>query len=568
MPLQDALILLLAAVAVVPLVQRLRWSPVLGYLVAGAAIGPFGLAFIKGSATVAGLAELGVVFLLFAVGLELSLERLKVMRRLMLGLGSLQVVVTGGLIGAAVWWLGLGLIPAIIIGGGLAFSSTAFVLQLLVERHEQATRYGRVAFAILLLQDLAFVPMIALVPSFAVAGAAVTTAIALAAAKAVVALVVVFTVGKIVIRPAYRTIAATKNADLFVATTLLIVLGTGWALQQGGVSMALGAFLAGLLLAESEYRHQIEADIRPFRGILLGLFFMSAGMAIDPLVVMRHGFAVMAGLVALMVGKAVVIGVLGRATGLAWPVAVRAGLTLAQGGEFAFVLFAAAEAARLLSADTGQVLYAIVALSMLATPAAAFAGRALSEYLTRRAAADPARISAAEQELAGHVVIAGFGWVGQTVAKVISGCGIPYLALDLNHGRVARLRARGVPIYYGDASQIGVLRAAGIERARAAVITMDQPAAASRAVGALRTAAPDLAILVRARDTRHGRELGRGGATAVVPETVEASLQLGGHLLAAVGTSQDDITRVIDALRRQDYAALDEPDSGQSAVED
>ncbi|HET6519918.1 MAG TPA: monovalent cation:proton antiporter-2 (CPA2) family protein [Geminicoccaceae bacterium] len=559
---QDVLVFLSAAVAVVSAFHWLRISPVLGYLAAGMLIGPHGLGLIEDTEEGHALADLGVVFLLFTIGLELSLERLRVMRRLVFGLGTLQVVVSGLVIGGGAVALGASVEAAVVIGGGLALSSTAFVLQLLKERGEQATRFGRAAFAVLLLQDLAVVPMLTLVPLLARDEPSLLAALGLAALKAAVALAVVAAAGRLLLRPVFRIVAAARNPELFVAAVLLVVLGAGWVMTQGGLSMALGAFLAGVLLSETAYRHQVEADIRPFRGILLGLFFMVIGMAMDLGLVLRRLPELALLVAAVLAAKAVVLAALCRAFGERRDVALRVGLLLAQGGEFGFVLFGAAMAAGLLPPATGQLLLATIALSMVVTPALAALGARLSARLAPPVADDRAALGEAAEHLADHVVIAGFGRVGQTVAHLLAAGGIPYLALDLDHARVTTCRARGLPVFYGDADRIDVLTAAGVERARAAVITMDRVAAATQAVTALRASFPELRIFARARSRRHARLLAGRGATAAVPEAIEASLQLGGIVLDAVGVGRDAVTRLIDGFRAGDYAGLEEITGG------
>ncbi|MCH8202882.1 MAG: cation:proton antiporter [Proteobacteria bacterium] len=556
--LHDVLVFLVAAVVVVPVFRRLRSSPVLGYLAAGLLIGPHGLAFIRDTESAHTLAEFGVVFLLFMIGLELSFGRLRVLKRYVFGLGSLQVAVTGLLIGGIAWKLGATVEAAAIIGGGLALSSTAFVLQLLVERGERATRFGQVSFAILLLQDIAVVPLLILVTLLGQGEGSFIAAVGGATIRAVVALVLVVGIGRLILRPIYRIIAGTKSSELFVATTLLTVLGTGWLVSLGGLSMALGAFLAGLLLSETEYRHQVEADIQPFRGILLGLFFMTVGMSINIPLVGTHVGQIAALFVALLIGKSIVTAALCRGFGLPFSVSVRAGMLLSQGGEFGFILFASASALGVIPMETAQVLLAVIALTMAATPAMDYLGNRGFNFLAKQEREPVTGTDEISDDLEDHLVIAGFGRVGQTVASVLSAGGIPFVALDLDPDRVSKCRRIGLPVFFGDAGQIEVLKAAGANRAKGAVITIDQPATASRLVAALKEYAPDLEIFVRARDLSHSRQLEIAGATAVVPETIEASLQLGGIVMNAMGITPDEVAAIIDDLRQDDYEKLRE----------
>ena len=552
----DVLIFLMAAVVVVPVFRRLRTSPVLGYLAAGILVGPQGLAVIKGSENARTLAEFGVVFLLFMIGLEFSVGRLRSLGRYVFGLGALQVIVTGGLIGGVAWALGASQEAAIIIGGGLALSSTAFVLQLLGERGERATPFGKISLAVLLFQDLAIVPLLMLVTLLAKGEGSFITAMGFAIIKAAAALVLVVGVGRLVLRPVYHIVAETRSSELFVATTLLVVLGTGWLVSLVGISMVLGAFLAGLLLSETEYRHQVEADIRPFRGILLGLFFMTVGMSIDITLIWREAAQITLLVVGLMVGKSIVTAALCRGFGLPAGGCVRVGLLLSQGGEFGFILFLSASTLGLLALETTQMLLASVTLTMAATPVMAYAGGRFSSLMTRREEMSVAAIGEMGEELHDHVLIAGFGRVGQTVAKMLSAGGISYVALDMDASRIAACRAKGMPVFFGDASQIEILNSAGAGRARGAVVTIDQPAAADRIVEALHEFFPDLPNFVRAQDLLHGRHLEAEGATQAVPETLEASLQLGAIAMTSMGIRSDEVAGILQELRNDDYANL------------
>ena len=560
--LYDVLIFLVAAVVVVPAFRRLRTSPVLGYLAAGVLVGPHGLALIRDSESAHILAEFGVVFLLFMIGLELSVGRLRTLGRYVFGLGTLQVTISAGLIGGAAWALGATGEAAIIIGGGLALSSTAFVLQLLIERDERATTFGMVSFAVLLFQDLAIVPLLMLVSLLAEGGDSSLAALGLAILEAVAALVLVVGAGRLVLRPIYRVIAETRSSELFVATTLLVVLGAGWLMSIAGMSMVLGAFLAGILLSETEYRHQVEADIRPFRGILLGLFFITVGMSIDITLIQRELVTVALVVAGLMAGKTLVTTVLCRAFGLSLDVSLRTGLLLSQGGEFGFVLFLAASAVGLMSVETTQLLLASVTLTMVLTPVAAWLGEQYSAFVARGQKESVAQAEQIGGELHNHVVIAGYGRVGQSVARLLSAGGIPFVALDLDASRVAACRAKGMPVFFGDASQIDILNAAGAGRARGAVVTIDQPATADRIVASLRAFFPELSIFVRARDLVHGRRLEIAGATRAVPETLEASLQLGAIAMTEMGTSADEVLGIVENLRNDDYAKLDDTIEG------
>ncbi|MCF6273706.1 MAG: monovalent cation:proton antiporter-2 (CPA2) family protein [Rhodobacteraceae bacterium] len=552
----DTLIFLLSAIIVVPLFQRFRSSPILGYLAAGILIGPNALGLVEDSDTVHTLAEFGVVFLLFMIGLELSFSRLRTLGKKVFGLGSLQVGVTGLLIGGVVWQLGLGLEAAAIIGPGLALSSTAFVLQLLTERGERATPYGLSTFSILLLQDFAVVPLLIFVTLLGSEGSSFVEAFGMAVLKGGAALLLVILFGRYLLKPLYRMIAAMRSTELFVSTTLLMILGTGWLMTLAGLSMELGALLAGLLLSETEYRHQIEADIKPFRGILLGLFFMTIGMAIDLGFIFEQFSTIALIVLALMAGKIIVTTLLCLLVRLPADTAIRTGFALSQGGEFGFVLFGAALALGLLPEDVAQILMAVITLSMIATPLMFFLGKKLACWLQNRKQDPRQPIDPELAETDRPVLIAGFGRVGQTVARVLSEAGISYVALDLDQNRVAACRAKGMPVFYGDANQIEVLKAAGADQASTAVITLDIPEAASHVVRALRKNGSELPIYVRARDRRHMAILEQAGASVVVSEAAEFSLQLGSILLTSLEVSADEVASIIQSHREEEYKRL------------
>ncbi len=554
--LYDVLIFLLAAIVVVTAFQRLKTSPIIGYLVAGALIGPYGLSVIRESESAHALAEFGVVFLLFMIGLEFSRDRLNALAKLVFGLGGLQVVVTGLIIGGMAAYLGASPEGAIIIGAGLALSSTAFVLQLLVERGERTTPYGNTSFAILLFQDLAIVPLLMLVTLFGGDYESFWMAMGLAILEATVVLVLVVVIGRLILRPTFRIVADTQSSELFVATTLLVILGTGWLLTLVDVSMVLGAFLAGLLLSETEYKHQIESDIRPFKGILLGLFFMTVGMSIDTSLVLGRLVDVVLIVLAVLVVKSLVITMLTWAYRQQISSAIRTGLILSQGGEFGFVLFLSAGAANLLPPDVVQLLLTSVALTMVTSPFMAIAGEKLSVLMERGKGQSDENESREALELENHVIVAGFGRVGQTVAKLLNEAGVPNVALDLDANRTAACRASGYDVFYGDAGQATVLKSVGANRAIGAVVTNDQPAVADRIVSTLQEVAPGLPVFVRARDLTHVKELEALGAAEAVPEALEASLQLGAITLASIGIKPADVLGILEEVRENDYEKI------------
>jgi len=408
-------------------------------------------------------------------------------------------------------------------------------------------------------QDLAVVPMLIFVSLQSNPEASLLNTIGLAVVKGASAVAIVILFGRFLLRPLFHLISAMRNPELFVAATLLTVLGVGWVMSLAGLSMALGALLAGLLLSETEYRHQVEADIRPFRGILLGLFFMTIGMSIDVRLIGENFLLIMSVVAGLLIGKSVITALLSRLAGFHAQTSVRIGLALSQGGEFGFVLFGVAVSAGLLPDHDAQILMAAIAISMALTPLMFILGDYLAALFPESRPPQPETpLEASIGTVEDIVLIAGFGRVGQAVAKVLSQAGVSYIALDLDRSRVGRCRAMGLPVYYGDAERLPVLQAAGAERAKSAVITIDQRQAASRIVRSLHAEYPDLPIYVRARDRRHLGDLKEAGAATVVPEAAEASLQLGSVVLAALNVGADEIATVIGTLRENDYALLDD----------
>lgn len=554
--LSETLIFLIAAVVVAPVFQRLRSSLVLGYLVAGVIIGPGVLGLISGSKQVHNIAELGVVFLLFTIGLELSVDRLKVIRNQIFGVGTAQVVVTAVIVAAIAYSVGFSLQTSVIIGGGLALSSTAVVLQLLSERGELASRRGRLTFAILLLQDLAVVPLLALVPAFAGEGDDTVTALLWTLGKALLLLAGVAIFGRFVVRPLFRAVAVGRSSELFAAVTLAVLLGMAWLTGTFGLSLAIGGFLAGLLLAETEYRHQVAADIQPFRGLLLGLFFMTVGISLDLRIIFENALLVFALLVGLIVLKTAITMVLCRISGVSSAISLNTALVLSQAGEFGFVLFTLAGGFGLLEPREATILTGVIGLSMALTPGLAWLGNLLHTRIEATHADKREDMRSESADMKDHVIIAGFGRVGQSVVKTLSAAGIPYVAVEFEPTRVAEARAQGLSVYYGDASRVEVLEALGADRARAAVIILDNATAAERVVNLLHRRFPKLHIFVRARDNAHKRRLAGAGASGIVHETYELSLQLGETVLRGYGTPDEQIQEIIRDHRADDYALL------------
>ncbi len=547
----DVLSLLLAAVVLVPLFQRFGIPSVLAYLAAGIVLGPYTPGPVVDLEVTRHLAEFGVVFLLFAIGMELPLSRLRTMRRYILGLGLAQVVVTALLIGGIGAMLGLRGEMALVVGITLAFSSTATVLAILVERGEAVDQHGRVSIAVLIFQDLAVVPVLVLLPLLASERHHMGEALLLAGGKVALVMAAIFVLGRFLLRPAYRFIAGARNPEVFTAANLLLVLTVAWVTGEAGMSMALGAFLAGLLLADSRYRHQVEADIEPFRGLLLGLFFMTVGMSINlPFVAEKAGL-VLGLAVGTIAAKALVLALLCRLMKVGTADGLRVGFLLAQGGEFAFVVFGRAMELRVLDGGLGQALMAAVALSMVMTPALAAVGRRLAARFVPAPEGEP--IPETARHLTGHVIIAGYGRVGRAIARLLAEHDIPFIALDTNAERVTAARDAGLPVYFGDAGRSAILRSVAIERARSAVVTVNEARLAERAIACIRQVAPHLPIVARARDRIQERVLGEIGATAVIPETVEASLQMAGSVLRQAGIAEDAVEQSLRGYRNRRY---------------
>ncbi|MEQ9643183.1 MAG: monovalent cation:proton antiporter-2 (CPA2) family protein [Alphaproteobacteria bacterium] len=553
--LRDVLVFLLAALVAVPLFARLRASPVLAYLFAGVLIGPGAMGLVRSEAGTAALAELGIVFLLFTVGLELSLDRLRSLARLVFGLGGLQVALTSWIIGALCYWLYPNPAVALVVGGALALSSTAVVLQILAERREMNTGFGRASFAVLLLQDLSVVPLLAVMPLLS-GEQPVLVALGEAAVRAVLAIAIIVVIGRLLLRPVYRIVAQTRSPELFACMTLLAVLATALLASLAGLSMALGAFLAGLLLAETEFRHQVELDIAPFKGLLLGLFFITVGMTIDPGMVLRNLHWLAAGAAALMLLKGAVVGVLAAIFRLPGINVLQCGVLLCQGGEFAFVIFGQAVVHDLMAPEAAQMLSAAVVLSMAATPLLHAATQRLAARVAARRQPETDQLAAAAHDLRRHVVIAGFGRVGQTVATLLERQAIPYVALDLDARRVNEGVIRRRPVFFGDSARPEILRAAGVANAAALVLTLDDSEMASRVLSELRRLEPDLPVVARARDQAHADQLTGAGADVVVPEMLEASLQLAALVLESTGLSRQETADVVAEVRAEHYSPI------------
>jgi monovalent cation:proton antiporter-2 (CPA2) family protein len=553
----DALIFFGAAIVVVPVCQRLGMSVVLGYLIAGLAIGPGVLGLVgerREADDVLHFAELGVVLLLFIIGLELQPRRLWVMRRLVFGLGTLQIIATTMAISAVMFLvLGYGWQPSLLIGFALALSSTAFVLQLLAERKTLNHPHGRAAFGTLLMQDVAVIPAIAVLdlihPDKQETGGSEELLL-------VAAVLIGLVIARLVLRPVLKLVAGTGIRELFTAAALALVVGAALTMESIGLSMGLGAFIAGMMVADSEYRHQLETDVAPFKGMLLGLFFMAVGMSVDLNLLFELPLTVIVLTAGLLVGKTMVLYPLTRAVGLKHAEGIRAAAVLSQGGEFGFVLLTTATLAAVIDARTADIAVLVITATMMLTPWYT----ALIERLFTRDEPKPAYDEIEEPE--NPVVIAGFGRVGQIIGRILSMRHIPFTALESSSSQVEFVRQFGNRIYYGDPSNPALLHSAHIAQARALIIAVDDMDAAIRMAAEVRTNYPGVKIFARARNRQHELRLRDIGVHFVIRETLGSSLLMGTELLQHLGMGEADAAAAIEMFRAHDARTLE----GQLAV--
>ena len=548
----DIVILLTAAVVAVPLFRAVGFGAVAGFLVAGVLVGPSGLALIDNVTEIGQLAELGVILLLFVIGIELKPARLWLMRRMVFGLGTLQLVITGALLAVgAHLLLGVPQRIAILIGAALALSSTAFVLQLLAEQKMLHSDHGRASLAVLLLQDLAVIPLLALVPLLAVRDFTIGADIALALLEAAAILLLVVVGGRYLLRPILHRVTHTRSQEVFTALVVLLVLGSALLTEHVGLSMAMGAFIAGLLIADSPFRHGIVAEIQPFRGLLLGLFFMSMGMSLDLSAFLAQPFSILGLLVALIVVKFAVLWPLARSFGLGAAPSVAVGLLLSQSGEFGLILFAYTHQVNLIDTALFQQLLLVVVLSMLVTPVIAHLAQRLAAV--SRGSKEVSRETPAKA----RIVVAGFGRVGRRIGQILTMAGKPYVAVDYNSSLVLRERADGHRIFYGDVRRPEVLRSVGVANADLVIVTLDNFEATEEVVAALRQTRPNVTILVRGHNAEQCRTLRKLGASLVVSENLEASLELAREALIRDEGDAAVIETLILRFRDEHYAGVE-----------
>ena len=551
---REALLFLTVVVVAVPLFKRLGLGSVLGYLVAGALIGPHGLRLVPDVEEVAHLAELGVVLLLFLIGLELQPARLWELRSRVFGVGGAQVGLTGAALAIGALALGLSWQAALVAGIGLSLSSTAFGLQLLDERNALPQPLGQTAFGVLLFQDLAVIPLLAVLPLLGPSGSRVDTSW-VPLAKAVGLIVLIVVLGRLLLRPVFRLFASARSQEVFTASALLAAVGTALLVQAVGLSMALGAFMAGVLLADSEYRHELEADIEPFRGLLLGLFFVSVGMSVALDLIVQQPLRI-AGLVLAMAAiKIVVLGLLGRRVLGGWRAAWELGVLLSQGGEFAFVLFGLAVSYEIFPDPLRDTLVLVVSLSMALTPLLAVAwDRLVAPRLRTRDRRPYDR--GVEQDT--PVIIAGFGRFGQVVGRVLRARRIAFTAMDADPAQIDFLTRWGNKVFYGDASRLDLLRAARADKARVFILAIDDVQASLRTAREVQEHFPHLTIFARARNRAHAYQLLELGIQHVIRETFLSSLELTGDVLQELGFSYSEARSTLDRFKEHDERMLQE----------
>lgn len=578
---REAMVLLATAAVLVPLGQRFRISPILGFLIAGAVLGPHGLGALKDylpplqwitvseERGLGAIAELGVVFLLFVIGLELSFKRLVTMRRLVFGLGTAQVAISAVIIGGIAALLGARPGAAVLIGFSLALSSTAIVIEVLSRNGRLSSTTGRTSFAILLLQDLAVVPLLFLVSILgpdhqgSLLGGLVQAFI-----QAVLVIVLISVAGKVLLQPLFRLVASADSTELFVAAALFVVVGSGLVTAAAGLSMALGAFVSGLLLAETEYRRAIEATIDPFKGLLLGVFFFSVGMSLNAGTLIANPVPIIAGIVGLLVIKGGVLVALLRLFNVSWPSTIETAALLGPGGEFAFIVIGLAMAASIISAERGGQVLAITSFSMALVPVLDHFARRVSRRIAAQQPPRPALVEAPPQERVDAIVI-GAGRVGALVSDMLSRHEIKHIIIEKDPTAVTRGRADGLPVYFGDAANPLFLRRCGLDDAKGVVITINKPSAVGGIVTILRELREDILIVARARDAEHARHLYKQKVTDAVPETIEASLQLSEATLVGLGVPTGPVIASIhekrDEFREQLQGAAGRPTRGLRA---
>ena len=567
-------ILLAVAVGIIAAFQRLHIPTSLGYLIVGFIVGPYTVGPIVDSQQIHALAEFGIVFLLFTIGLNFSLPQIHALRNVLLGLGTGQIVLTTAVVGILAWLAGLPPAAAFVIGAAFAQSSTTVISKQLAEQGEEMGRHGRLGTAMSVFQDVMAVPFLVVVPVLGgtVGAAALLGMLGWAIAKAILAFAAVFFAGRWILHPLFHLVTERRSPELFTLTVLLVSLAAAWTTKELGLSMAFGAFLAGMVLGETEFRHQVEASIRPFRDVLLGLFFVGIGMLFDPALLPTVWHWALAGAAVLMLSKIVIVAQLVRWSGIDPQTAWRTGLLLAVGGEFGFALLAIALTAGAIDALTSQIALTSVLFSIIAAPILIRYNHAIAKVLAGRGRPpeDLAALRidpAAAGELRNHVIICGYGRIGQSVGHFLEEENIPYVAIELDSTRVKEARFAGEPVFFGDAADRDVLDTLGLATSRLVVLSHEDLAAARRALEHIKSHRPDLPVMVRTRDESHVEELRAAGATEVVPETLEAGLMIASQALFLLDVPLVRIMRRVQEQRASRYRLLREYFSGDAIAQ-
>ncbi len=556
---QDILILLSASIIIEVFMSKIKMSPVLGYLVVGTLIGDHGFGIIKVNEYTESIAEFGIVFLLFVIGLELTFERLIRMRLHVFGFGTMQIAITGYILANLIQaYFKMNTIVSGALGAALALSSTAIVLQVLHEGKRQNTQVGRLSLAVLLMQDFAVVPLLTIMPMLSDTSGNIAGTIGIAMLKAVATIAVITIIGRIFLRPFFSIIGSANKDEVYVTTALLIVLGAAWTTSQMGISTAMGAFLAGLLIAETEYRNKIEDSIMPFQGIFLALFFITVGMSIDIKFIIQNFSKIMMISAVLMIVKASIIIVLSKIFRFRWTSSIHSGLVLAQGSEFAFILLAMASKQGIILGHTAQLLLMVVAFTMAVTPLLSILGAKIEDKLGKEEEVESNQEFKGVSDLSSHVIIAGFGRVGRMVAYMLSEENVDYIAIDSNIVLVKKARAEGYQIYHGDMGNENTLKAVGAERAAAIVLSMSDRVSLRKATRLISTEFKHMNIIVRVEDYKHGVNMRKLGASSTVATTIETGLQLGGAMLRALNIPEHELIEIKEKVRKDDYLLVEE----------
>lgn len=560
------LLLLGSSVAVVVLFQKLHIPSSIGYLLVGVLFGAHTPGPVIEVEQIREIAEFGIVFLLFTIGLSFSLPQIHALRSQVLGLGTGQVVLTTAVIGAASWLIGLPPAAAFVIGAVFAQSSTTIISKQLAEQGEEHSRHGRLGVAMSVFQDVTAVPFVVVIPVLSVIdddAGVLFEALGWAMAKAVLAFLLVFVLGRWLLRPLFHTVAARRSTELFTLTVLFVSLLAGWTTNVLGLSMAFGAFLVGMMLGETEFRHQVESTIRPFRDVLIGLFFVSIGMLFDPAAIPQNWQWALVGVTAMIVTKTLLVALIVRWSGLDGLTAWRTGFLLAVGGEFGFALLAIALDVNTITDQLAQIIFTSVLFSMIIAPFLIRYNHALAGLFARKAKLkfDPETFPVSQdvgQHLRGHAIICGYGRIGQSVGHFLEEEKIPYVAVDLDSARIKEARIAGEPVYYGDASERDILEALGLDTAKLLVISYDDLVIAKKILHHVRALRTDLPVMVRTRDETHVDELKRAGATEVVPEVLEAGLMIASHALLLMNVPLTHVVRRMQQQRAGRYPLLRE----------